>query len=434
MPESDASHKYCIVGAGSSGITAAKNLKQLGIPYDVFEREDGIGGNWYYGKPHSSVYRSTHLISSKPLTEYTDFPMPEDYPDYPSHEQVLAYFNAYVAHFDLERDIQLNTSVEQVTSAGEGWDVRLSTGEARRYHGIIICNGHNWDPKYPDYPGEFTGMKLHSADYKTPDVLEGRRVLVIGAGNSGCDIAAESATHACKTFHSMRRGYHYFPKFFLGRPVDQIGEVLLNLHVPLRLRRAIANVLYRVAVGDLSRFGVPRPDHRLFETHPIVNSQMPYFLGHGDIIPKPDVLAYEGDKVVLVDGTSEPIDVIVYATGFNIVYPFMDKSLLNWRNGYPSLFLNVFHPEHDDLFVVGLIQPDSGQWGLEDLQAKLVARYILCLERHPAQAARLSALKRRGQEDYGGGVKYKESTRHYVEIEHHGYRRRLERLIAQLPA
>jgi cation diffusion facilitator CzcD-associated flavoprotein CzcO len=437
MTSHDCTDRYCIVGAGSSGITAAKNLKMLGIPYDIFEREDGIGGNWYYGKPHSSVYRSTHLISSKPLTEYTDFPMPREYPDYPSHEQVLAYFQAYVRHFDLERDIQLNTTVERVEPVDDGalWDVTITHDgqtETRRYAGVIICNGHNWCPKYPEYPGTFTGMKLHSSDYKTPDVLEGKRVLVIGAGNSGCDIAAESATHARKTFISTRRGYYYMPKYFFGRPVDQVGERLLDLGLPLGIRRLVGKITYRMAVGDLSRYGARKPDHALFETHPVVNSQLPYFISHGDVIPKPDVQEYRDDSVAFVDGSVEPIDLIVYATGFRIVFPFMDTALLNWQHGYPSFYLNVFHPHYDNLFIVGLIQPDSGQFGLVDCQAQLIARFIRSRERAPGKFKRFQRLKQRGQEDYGGGVHYKESTRHFVEIEHHSYRKRLERLIREM--
>src|SRR5215813_10586157 len=142
MDTGDRTDAYCIIGAGSSGITAAKNLKQLGIPYDTFERENGIGGNWYYGKPNSSVYRSIHLISSKPLTEYTDFPMPEEYPPYPNHGQVLDYFRAYVRHFDLERDIQFNAEIAHVTPADDAkyWDVTIArsasgSSETRRYQG-----------------------------------------------------------------------------------------------------------------------------------------------------------------------------------------------------------------------------------------------------------------------------------------------------------
>ncbi|HEU0026712.1 MAG TPA: NAD(P)-binding domain-containing protein [Ktedonobacterales bacterium] len=436
----DRTSVFCVIGAGSSGITAAKNLSEAGIPCEVFEREDGIGGNWYYGRPNSSVCRSTHLISSKPLTEYTDFPMPREYPDYPSHEQVLAYFKAYVTHFGLERFITFNTEVTRVEPVGadaQYWDITLhdllaDTTETRRYRGVIICNGHNWLPKYPDYPGQFTGQTLHSADYKTPNILEGKRVLVVGAGNSGCDIAAESATHARKTFLSTRRGYYYMPKFFFGRPVDQVGERLLDLGLPLGLRRIVGAITYRVAVGDLSRYGAKAPDHRLFETHPIVNNQLPYFIAHGDVISKPDIRELGGSHVTFVDGSTEEIDLIVYATGFKIVFPFMDHSLLNWTRDHPSLYLNVFHPTYDNLFVVGLIQPDSGQWGLEDRQARAIARFITQADRKSPKAARFRRLKRAGQENYSGGVTYKESTRHYVEVEHHSYRKRLDAAAAQL--
>jgi cation diffusion facilitator CzcD-associated flavoprotein CzcO len=444
----DFAQKYCIVGAGSSGLTAAKNLKEQGIAYDIFEREDGIGGNWYYGRPNSSVYRSIHLISSKPLTEYTDFPMPADYPDYPSHEQVLAYFKAYARRFAIERDIQLNTEVTRIEPVENGrlWDVtvrRRADGadgaggsetetETRRYRGVIICNGHNWYPKIPEYPGAFAGQTLHSSEYKTPDALEGRRVLVVGAGNSGCDIAAESATHAAKTFLSTRRGYWYMPKYFFGRPVDQVGERLLRLGVPLAIRRLIGRVTYGLAVGDLSRYGVKQPDHKLFETHPIVNAQLPYYIAHGAVIPKPDIARLDGDGVVFTDGTREPIDLIVYATGFRIVFPFMDTAHLSWQRGYPSFYLNVFSPQYDNLFIVGLIQPDSGQWGLEDWQAQAIARFIRAQERAPRKAKRFAARKRVGQEHFGGRIKYKESTRHYVEVEHYSYRRRLQQATREL--
>ena len=351
---------------------------------------------------------------------------------------MLAYFHDYVQHFDLAGDIHFNTAVERVVPVADGtaWDVTIQPqgqpAETRRYRGVIIANGHNWCPKYPEYPGEFTGMRLHSADYKTPNVLEGKRVLVVGAGNSGCDIAAESATHAQRTFLSTRRSYYYMPKFFMGKPVDQIGEVLLNLNVPIGIRRTVANLLYRMTVGDMRRFGVGKPDHKLFETHPVVNSQLPYFIGHGDIALKPDIKELQGSAVSFTDGTTEEIDLIVYATGFQIVFPFMDAALLHWNGQYPDLYLNVFHPQYDNLFVVGLIQPDSGQWGIADCQAQLVARFIKAQSVAPNKANRFRALKKRGQESYSGGVTYKESTRHFVEIEHHSYRKRVERMVAQM--
>ena len=424
--------KFCILGAGSSGLAAAKNFAQLRIPFDCLEREDDVGGNWYYGKPASSVCRSTHLISSKRLTEYPDFPMPEEYPHFPSQEQAWEYLRAYARHFRLYDHIEFNTPVEWIERAADGWDVRLASGERRRYRGLVIANGHNWDPQWPNYPGAFDGDVLHSSEYKTPEVLAGRRVLVVGAGNSGCDIAVEAAQHAVATFQSTRRGYHYLPKFLLGKPIDLCGERLLRWRVPLWLRRRISGALARIAIGPPERYGLPRPDHQLFETHPIINSQMLYYVGHGRIRPKPDVQQLAGDRVRFVDGTEEQIDLIVYATGFKISFPFIDSEQLNMRDGRPELFLNIFHPLRDDLFVIGLIQPDSGQWGLADCQAQLVARYIDGLDRGTAAAAEFRRRKGRERPDLGAGIRYLNSPRHWVEVEHFSYRNRLRKLIGQL--
>ena len=421
--------RYCIIGAGSSGLAAAKNLKAHGIPFDVFEKEDDVGGLWRYHSPNSSVYKSTHLISSKPLTEYTDFPLPEDYPDYPRHDQVLEYFRAYARHFGLYEHIRFNTAVERVERAEPGWAVTLAGGETRHYRGVIVANGHLWKPRYPDYPGTFHGRVLHSKEYKTPDILVDRRVLVVGAGNSGCDIAVESAQNAQRTFHSVRRGYYYIPKYLFGKPADQVGEISLKLRLPLWLRRAVNLLLLKFLYGRPEDFGLPKPDHKLFETHPIVNSQMYYYLGHGDIVPKPDVQALCGERVRFKDGSEEEIDVIIYATGYEIAFPFLDKSYLNWQNGRPEFYLHVFHPEYDDLFMAGLIQPDSGQWGLVDYQTQLIAKFIRAQSEQPTKAAWFRNLKSGPQPDLGGGVKYLQTSRHSIEIEHFSYRRRLQKLI-----
>jgi hypothetical protein len=419
------------VGAGPSGLTVAKNLCQAGIGCDVIESADQVGGNWYYGQKASSVYRSAHLISSKRLTEFTDFPMPADYPEYPSHVQAWEYLQSYARHFRLQEVIELNRSVEWIEPSDDGWSVRLSGGEVRQYAGVVIANGHHWDPRIPELPGQFSGLALHSSQYKTPDILRDRRVLVVGAGNSGCDIAVESAQNAATTFHSLRRGYHYLPKFLFGQPTDQCGEKLLRWRLPLVFRRLFAARAVRIALGRPEAYGLPPADHKLFETHPIINSQMLYYVGHGKIRVKPNVQALDGDRVRFADGSSEPIDVLVYATGFRITIPFIDPVHLNWQGDRPGLFLHAFHPQYDNLFVAGLIQPDSGLWGLVDRQAQLIARFLLATRDAPRKAERFRRLKRSAETDSTSPIRYVRSPRHAVEVEHFSYRRRLEKLIRQ---
>ena len=421
--------RYCILGAGSSGLTVAKNFLQAGIAFDCLERADDIGGNWYFGKSASSVYRSTRLISSKPLTEYTDFPMPDHYPDHPDQDMVWRYLRSYAERFRLYSYIQFNTSVTSVEPASpSGWDVTLSSGERRRYRGVVIANGHNWDPHWPEYPGQFAGDVLHSSQYKTPDLLRGRRVLVVGGGNSAYDITTESTRHASATFHSLRRGYRILPRYFRGRPVDQGGEWMLRWRMPLWLRQ--------LAIARVCRLAwQPRqlpPDHAFFETHPAINGRWPLDVDRGAIVTKPDIQELCGNEVRFTDGSREMVDLILYATGFNISFPFLAIEHLAWHAGRPEFCLNVFHPERDDLFVAGMIQPDSGQFGLVDCQAQLIAAYIQGLQQQRRGALRLQKFKRTRQSTSARGIRYVESPRHLLEVEHFSYRQALTRWIRRL--
>jgi hypothetical protein len=430
MSQTDFNDRFCVIGAGPCGLAAAKNFLAAGLRVDVLERNPDVGGNWLYGARNSSVYRSTHLISSKTQTEFVDFPMPAEYPPYPSREQVLAYLKSYAHHFGLDEHIGFEQTAERVEPAGDGWSVQLA-GEStpRRYRGVVVANGHHWDPLMPRFAGKFDGEILHAHDYKTPEIFHGRRVLVVGAGNSGCDIAVEAAEHANGALLSMRRGYHFLPKFLRGKPIDVCGETLHRWKFPLWMRRLVAAAMIRVAVGPLENYGLPKPDHRLFETHPIVNSQLLYNLGHGRLKVRRDVAELCGNRVRFVDGSEEPVDLIVCATGYRLSFPFLDRRLVLDDRGYPRLFLNAFHPEYDNFFVAGLIQPDSGIWGLADLQCRLMAHYVHRLVQDPRSAAWFKKLKSQGRVDLAHGVRYLDTPRHALEVEYYGYRQRLRKLL-----
>jgi hypothetical protein len=434
MAALDRTDRICVLGAGSSGLAAARNLKAVGLNVDVLERGDDLGGVWNYGKPNARVYQSTRMISSKKFTQFPDFHFPAHYPDYPHHSQVLEYLRSYAARFGIDGLIEYGTSVERIEAAEDGrfLDVTTGSGETRRYGGLVVCNGHNWSPKYPSYPGAFTGQVLHSADYRTPDVLSGKRVLVVGGGNSGCDIACEAAQFAKACFHSTRRGYHYFPKYLLGQPGDRLGDKLRKLRVPLPLRRLLVTALLKLVVGSPERYGLPRPDHRLWEAHPIINTLLLYYVQHGAVRPKADIQHLDGDTVTFSDGTREPIDLLIYATGYNVAFPFMDQELLNYTDGRPALYYNVFHPTRDNVFVVGLIQPDSGQFQLVHWQSKAVALYLAGLRAGSPVVSSLRARKARADHGLSNGIRYQESPRHYLEVDHWSYLKKLQRLVREL--
>ena len=442
----DRTGAYAVIGAGPHGLSALKALLQNGIDADGFERESEVGGNWNYGAQNSRVYHSTHLISSKPFTQFPDFPMPDRFPDYPSHYQVKEYFTSYARHFGLDERIAFSTDVVAVEPVGAGatWLVvtrdRL-TGEQVRteYAGVVIANGHNWNPKTPQYPGqdEFRGEIIHSADYKGADVLRGRRVLVVGAGNTGCDVAVESAQNAAHTWHSTRRGYYYNPKYAMGRPSDQTADLLLAMRLPLALRRAMFKGTLRLTVGDFAKFGLKKPDHKFFETHPIVNQQLVYYVGHGDITPADDIERFDGDGVVFTDGTRADVDLVVFCTGYLVRFPFLTdaEEHLHWAEDHPQLALQIFTPSHQNLFVSGLIQPDSGQWTLAHWQGVTIARFLEARADRPAVARRFfDGVAAHAERRFGAGTHYKDSSRHYYEVAHQEYLAALQTAIHDLEA
>jgi cation diffusion facilitator CzcD-associated flavoprotein CzcO len=268
-PVSDRGETVCVIGAGAAGLTAVKNLTEHGFGVDCYERETTVGGAWNWRHDRSPVYASTHLISSKPFTQFPDFPMPDDWPDYPHHSQALEYLERYADHFGVRDQVWFGTEVVRIHPAdGDRWYVTTrSTGggdeRTTRYAAVVVANGHNWAPKLPTYErlDQFRGAMIHASQYKDAAQLRGHRVLVVGAGNTGCDIAVEAAQQAAACWHSTRRGYWYAPKYVMGRPVDQVNDAVLALRVPLRLRQWIFHRTLRLTVGDLTRFGLPKPDH-----------------------------------------------------------------------------------------------------------------------------------------------------------------------------
>jgi hypothetical protein len=372
----------CIVGAGVSGLTACKALADFGVPHTCFEASDDVGGNWYFENPNgvSSAYRSLHIDISKPSISFRDFPMPERYPDYPHHTHILEWLRDYADAFALRDQIRFNSRVRRVLrgSAG-GWRVELDDGSEQCFDALLVCNGHHWSPRHPDFPGTFEGPQIHSHDYVDPSSpldLYGKRVLVVGIGNSAVDIVSELArkTVSDTVFLSTRSGAYVVPKYMFGKPIDQV--VRQNPLLPAGLQRRMGRLLQRVINGRMEDFGLPTPNHRFLDAHPTVSSELLGRLGAGDAVAKGDVSELLGDRVQFADGSVEQVDAIIYATGYNISFPFLDPELVSAPENVLPLYKRMFKPGIDDLAFIGLGQAIPTIFPFAELQSKLAARWL----------------------------------------------------------
>ncbi len=381
---------YLVIGAGPAGLAAVKSFKQAGLPVEAVERHADVGGQWLYGAESSAVYASTHLISSKKTTAFADFPMPDDWPAYPGHTQVLQYLRDFAAHFGLTPLIRFNTSVQTLAREGEGWRATFSDGSAKSYAGVVIANGHLTDPLLPKVPGEFSGRIMHAKDYRTPEIFEGKIVLVVGMGNTGCDIVVDAIHRAKSVLWSVRGGNHFVPKFIAGKPADEGNHKPKRFILPKKLRAMLHEPLLRLLVGPPERFGLPRPRHRLYDRTPIVNSLVLQHLGQGDVQLRKPVRELRGDTVVFADGREDRADLVLFATGYRITFPFLeDLAVLNWQTAKqsPHLHLNIFPPQENNLFVAGLLEGAGVGWAGRALQTDLIAAYLKAREKNPAAAS-----------------------------------------------
>lgn len=380
--------RTAIIGAGISGLTAGKMLGDYGVDYTCYETSDRIGGNWAFGNPngHSSAYRSLHIDTSKHRLSFKDFPMPEDYPDFPHHTQVKAYLDAYADAFGLLDRIAFRNGVEHADPLpGGGWRLRLQDGTSSEVDLLVVANGHHWDPRTAEFPGEFTGESIHSHHYVDPETplhLKGKRILVVGLGNSAADISVELSSRSLQnTVHlSTRSSAWIVPKYAYGLPADKY--FVTSPHVPLAWQRWLLQKMQFMTGSNPELYGLPKPNHKFFEAHPTQSVELPLRLGSGDITPKGDVERLDGETVHFRDGTSADFDVIVYATGYNITFPFFDPEVISAPGNQIRLFKRMFLPERceggrTDTVFVGFAQATPTLFPFVEAQARLLAAYAV---------------------------------------------------------
>jgi len=382
------SGKYCVIGAGAAGVGALQVLRDEGFSVECFESNDRVGGHWH------TDYESLHLITPRDSSGFEGFPMPSEYPLFPSRDEMLDYIVGFAAEQGLGSLIRFNTEVTSARPLDEnglaGWEVATSDGERRIYDGVIVANGHLWDPFAPDYPGHFAGRVLHSGRYRNPGDIDGDRVLVVGAGNSGCDLAVDAAQAGRETHISVRSGLVFQPKTLFGRPRSEL-PLLARLPVPLQER--LTRALIDVAVGRPERYGLPAPATRnLHKNRPVVNAQLMHFIHHGRVRVAPGIERFDGHEVHFTDGTSRTFDTILYATGFQVTLPFLDRALFEWAEGAPLRVAGMTLPVGlERLYFVGLAAPRGPQLPVYSAQARLIAKFLRAQERCDTALARTFA-------------------------------------------
>ncbi len=413
--------QHCIVGAGPAGLSALRAFRNLGLQVHAFERHDDVGGIWDRTNTGTPMYESAHFISSRDRSAYLGFPMPADFPDYPRNDQVLAYLRDFAEAYGLRRHVSFGTAVEHADWQDGAWTVRTTDGHVGRFRTLTCANGSQWFPHRPALAGEdtFTGEVIHSRDYHAGAQLSGRRVLVIGAGNSGVDIACDAAVHAQRAAISVRRGYHLVPKHILGKPADVFATT--GPHLPNRVAQAVFPRLLKTTMGDPTQYGWPKPDHKILESHPIVNDQILHHLRHGDVVVRPDVERLDGDDVVFADGRREPFDLVICATGYRTEVPYVDRAVFDWSGNRPDLFLRLFARHHEALACIGFTESDGGAYALFDDMADMIARTAWAAEHDPALYARLRARFAGADVDLSGGMRYMRTDRHAAYVNLHAW-------------
>ena len=371
--------RVAVIGAGAAGLASTKALRDAGLDVVTYEKGDRPGGLWAADNASglSPAYASLHTNTSKGRTEFADYPMPADWPDFPSAARVADYLADYADHFGLLPSLRFGCTVVDVRRDITGWHVTTEDGTTEAYDAVVVANGHNWDPRWPQpgYPGELAGTQLHAHDYRTPEVFRGQRVLVVGMGNSAMDIAVDASYVARgPVLLSARHGVHVVPKYLFGRPSDATGGALAVL--PWKVRQRLAETLLRLAVGRPESYGLPAPAGGLFQNHPTISDTVLHRLTHGEITARPGIARLDGDAVVFTDGRRDEVDVIVWATGYRVSIPFLDQRWLGEDPELLPLYQRVFHLDDPSLAFVGLMQSTGAALPVVEAQARLVAAHL----------------------------------------------------------
>lgn len=388
-----------VIGAGPCGLPACKALAEFGFAYECLEASDRTGGVWNVESGASGAYRSLHTNTSTRAMAYSDFPFDDTFPTYPNAEQMLRYFDAYADHFGLREQIRFGHRVTRARPLDDGgWRVETRDGRSREYSALIVATGQYAVPHWPTppVPGEFDGEQLHAFDYldpATPVDCRGKRVVVVGLGSSAAELAAELSDPdsevgaASQVLLAARSGRWVIPKIIDGKPLDSRAPhpadplpALLRL-MPAKAgvwlaRRMMKKVMQGNMAGQLTELGLPYPQIEPWEERPTLSLDFIPALRDGRIDVRPAIAHFEGRRVSFSDGSSADADVILYATGYDLDFPYLDRETLGCDAPDLRLYQRIAHPSQENLFFVGCCRVLCSMWPLAEQQSRWIARLL----------------------------------------------------------
>ncbi|UVK37881.1 NAD(P)-binding domain-containing protein [Mesorhizobium sp. AR10] len=370
--------RVCVVGAGVSGLVAIRELVAEGHEVQAYEKTDDVIGNW------RDVYESVQLLTSKRATAFKGYPMPDATPHFPTGQQYRDYIRWFAKQSGLLRYIRFNTAVVAavpVDGGTHGWDVTLSDGTTQRFDALVAAHGHLWAPKIPKVEGKFDGPMLHTSQYRNPGDMVGETVLVVGSGNSACDMVTDAIASGRQALMSLRHPTWFVPQSFFGTPR---ADLTYQAYFPGSSGDELNHLMVKMSVGEPSSYGFPQPsDENWTAKPPTFSTLVPYWAQRGRVKAVPQIARFDGRKVVFVDDTSAEVGTVIWATGYKAPVPFLSEGSLTYIGDFPARKVGgLLSADFDNFYFSGMCSPRGGAphnygRGAETLAKLVTARFRL---------------------------------------------------------